>query len=388
MENLGSKILIVDDTPKNLQLLGNTLKQENYKIEFAIDGKSALEWLGKSNFDLMLLDVMMPNMDGYEVCKKIRSGKIQQNIPIVFLTAKNEAQSIVKGFELGAQDYITKPFNTLELLIRVKTQIELKTSRERLKSINILLESEVDKRTQELKIANTELENRNKELIELDNTKTEFLRMISHEIRTPLNGILGVLYLLKDQAESIEMVNLINGLDSSAKRLEKFSMMALYITSLKSGKYKMNLSNIKIRELIEFSLLELSELINEKNLTVKIDDSLNDILINGDYDLLIMALSKVLGNSVKHSPNNGFIKIRNKKHNNKYIVEIRDNGKGFSKKVLDTKFEPFSTGDEHINLNMGNDLALVKLIIDAHKGKITLQNSDDGGAIVLIQLNS
>lgn len=386
METQLNTILIVDDTPKNLQVLGNTLKQENYKIEFAIDGKSALDWLTKKDFDIILLDVMMPDMDGYEVCEKIRKGKIQQNIPIIFLTARTDTESTVKGFELGAQDYITKPFNTPELLARVKTQIELKVSREKLQSVNEWLESEVEKRTFELKGANIELEKINKELSVLDNSKTEFLRMISHEIRTPLNGIMGILYLLKGMAESNEMAALINGLDSSVNRLEKFSLMALHITSLRTGKYELKTTDIKIRDLFEFSLLNLSESISEKKITIKIDDSLNDIVINGDYDLLIMAFSKVLTNSVTHSPANGLIKITLNSDGEKYSIEISDNGKGFKKEVLEMKFEPFSTGSEHIDKNMGVDLALVKLIIDAHKGEIILKNSERGGAIVMIQL--
>ena len=119
METQLNTILIVDDTPKNLQVLGNTLKQENYKIEFAIDGKSALDWLTKKDFDIILLDVMMPEMDGYEVCETIRNGKFQAEIPIIFLTARTDTESTVKGFELGAQDYITKPFRLKELEIRI-----------------------------------------------------------------------------------------------------------------------------------------------------------------------------------------------------------------------------------------------------------------------------
>ena len=294
---------------------------------------------------------------------------------------------MVKGFELGAQDYITKPFNTSELLVRVKTQIELKTNREKLQSVNQWLENEVEKRTLELKESNVELERINKELSVLDKAKTEFLSIISHELRTPLNGIMGVLHLIKNQADSKEMINLINVLDDSVNRLEKFTFLALHITSLKTGKYELKLTDIKIRELLEFSLLDLSESINEKKVTFKIDDSLNDIVVNGDYDLLIMAFSKLLANSVKHSYDNGLVEIKLNTGKEKYTVEIIDNGKGFSKEVLDMKFEPFSTGSEHNNLNMGIDLALVKLIIDAHKGEIRLNNSPAGGAVVNVVLN-
>ena len=123
-------ILIVDDNPKNLQILGNYLQEEGYLVEFALNGASALDWIKQSEFDLILLDIMMPEMDGFEVCKIIKSNPVYQKIPVIFLTAKIDTESIVTGFDLGAVDYIIKPFNQKELIARVKTQIEIKRGRD------------------------------------------------------------------------------------------------------------------------------------------------------------------------------------------------------------------------------------------------------------------
>ncbi|OFY61786.1 MAG: hypothetical protein A2V64_04655 [Bacteroidetes bacterium RBG_13_43_22] len=123
-------ILIVDDNPKNLQILGNYLQNEEYKVEFALDGNSALDWIEQTEFDLILLDVMMPGMDGFEVCRIIKSDPVKQKIPVIFLTAKVDTESIIKGFDLGAVDYVIKPFNQKELIARVKTQIEIKRNRD------------------------------------------------------------------------------------------------------------------------------------------------------------------------------------------------------------------------------------------------------------------
>ena len=123
-------VLIVDDNPKNLQILGNYLQNEGYKVEFALDGKSALDWVGRTEFDLILLDIMMPGMDGFEVCRIIKSDPVKQKIPVIFLTAKVDTESIVNGFDLGAVDYVIKPFNQKELIARVKTQIEIKRGRD------------------------------------------------------------------------------------------------------------------------------------------------------------------------------------------------------------------------------------------------------------------
>ena len=125
-----SNILIVDDNPKNLQILGNHLQMEGFHIEFALNGNTALEWIENKEFDLILLDINMPEMDGYETFKIIKSNPLNHNIPIIFLTANTDTESIVNAFDLGAVDYITKPFNQKELNARVKTQIDIKNSKE------------------------------------------------------------------------------------------------------------------------------------------------------------------------------------------------------------------------------------------------------------------
>ncbi|OQX82420.1 MAG: hypothetical protein B6D64_00285 [Bacteroidetes bacterium 4484_276] len=124
------KILIVDDIPKNIELAANILSTKNYNITFAISGQAALKKVKLIDFDLILLDVMMPEMDGFEVCEKLKSDPSTQNIPVIFLTAKTETENVVKGFELGAVDYVTKPFSTDELLARVNTHVGIKSKLE------------------------------------------------------------------------------------------------------------------------------------------------------------------------------------------------------------------------------------------------------------------
>jgi sigma-B regulation protein RsbU (phosphoserine phosphatase) len=131
-----SLILIVDDNPKNLQVLGNYLQIEGYLVEFAMNGESALDWTSRKEFDLILLDIMMPGMDGFDVCKIIKSETLNRKTPIIFLTAKVDTESIVNGFDIGAVDYVIKPFNQKELIARVKTQIEIKRGRDEI-AINL-----------------------------------------------------------------------------------------------------------------------------------------------------------------------------------------------------------------------------------------------------------
>ncbi len=127
-----SSVLIVDDNIKNLQILGGFLQKEGLFVEFALNGRSALGWLEKKKFDIVLLDIMMPEMDGFEVCKEIKKNKLNGDIPVIFITAKTDTESIVKGFETGAVDYITKPFIQSELLARVRTHLNIQYSKEQI----------------------------------------------------------------------------------------------------------------------------------------------------------------------------------------------------------------------------------------------------------------
>lgn len=140
VDNSHIKILVVDDTPENLEIAGTVLEENNYDVYAADSGAVALELLENTLFDLILLDIMMPGMDGFETFQQIRKNEQWKDIPVIFLTAKVDIESIVKGFKYGAVDYIKKPFNSLELAVRVKNHVELKKIREELGNKNKMLE--------------------------------------------------------------------------------------------------------------------------------------------------------------------------------------------------------------------------------------------------------
>ncbi|MFZ0611170.1 MAG: diguanylate cyclase [Desulfobacterales bacterium] len=150
------KILIVDDVPKNIQIVASILQNDNYQIAFAQDGPTALAQVESNRFDLILLDIMMPQMDGFEVCRNIRDRPDSQDTPIIFLTAKNDTDSIVKGFAMGAMDYLSKPFNGPELQARVTTHLELYRSKKAIEEVNRRLRLEMAERIkaeEELKLS-------------------------------------------------------------------------------------------------------------------------------------------------------------------------------------------------------------------------------------------
>jgi two-component system sensor histidine kinase/response regulator len=374
-------ILIVDDNPKNLQLLGKVLQENKYHIEFSTNGKAALEFIKIKKFDLILLDINMPGLSGFEVCAAIRSDPEMNNVPIIFLTASVDRESILKGFEIGAQDYITKPFDSRELLVRVRTHLVLKESLENLEKFNKVLEERVNERTLQLKVSNEKLEASNKKLLELDKAKAGFLNLISHEIRTPLNGMIGPLSLLKGpQYASIE--SLVNILDISVKRLERFSLDALLITGLQTRRIALKNDKIHLLNLINQVIKEEKEIFLKRNIQVNSQSDLNPGIITGDADLIKKCFVNILRNAARFSPENGLIQITHYSNEKGIICEIKDRGKGFKKDSDQHVFELFTTDEEYKDNCIGLGLPVTRMIMEFHHGNISIGNNPEGGAIV------
>lgn len=173
--DLNYNVLIVDDVVENIQIAMNILREENYNLTFALSGEETLKLIEKSQFDIILLDIMMPNMDGYAVCEAIKNIDEYKDVPIVFLTAKTDIDAITKGFELGAVDYLIKPFHAEELLVRVRTHLELYQAKLVLKEHNLSLKAKVK---YERKRVLDEVEEGQKEIIYM---LTELIESCSQE---------------------------------------------------------------------------------------------------------------------------------------------------------------------------------------------------------------
>lgn len=386
--SLSPVVLIVDDSPQNLQVLGKILQVSGYEIEFATNGEAALEWLGSRQFDLVLLDINMPGINGFEVCAKIRLNPSLNNVPVIFLSSETDRESILMGFEYGAQDYITKPFDSRELLVRVRTHLALKNSLEKLETLNKSLEEKVFERTQQLNEANEKLKNLNLDLMDLDKEKSEFLKLISHEIRTPLNGIITPMELLKGPVYPREIGNLIEILDLSVKRLERFALDALLITRLKIKPYeivkdKINLSTI-ITEILKENKIKL--LLGNIHIN-RIDDGTTN-LIWGETDLIKKCIINILENAIRFSPQNGTIKINTFIEDHTIICEIQNNGNRISDIRMNTIFDLCITGKEYNDNNIGIDLPIAKMIMEAHGGTISIKNNPGGGVLVKLQFQT
>ncbi len=376
MKNEESTILIVDDEKANIQVLGNILNRYNYKIAVAHNGIDAIAIASDILPDLIMLDVMMPGIDGFETCRRLKADPILNCIPVLFITALDNAEEIINGFELGAVDYIIKPFNSKVLISRIRTHLLLRKKSEELERINATLEEKVALRTSELEAAN-------KELQKLDEMKSEFLSIISHEIRTPLNGIMGFTELIKINFKDESINHYIEALNKSAKRLERFSVNALNFTFLKSGKYFLDLSNVNISQLIKEVIEKTQKQSNKQNVSFNFN-CIDDIFVKADKKLLKTCVQSIVDNAIRFSPQDAEITISGELANNQLHIKFSDRGSGFSPKALESLFKAFSPGEQFFNENEGMELALSNLIMHAHNGHIQVRNLDSGAEVSMV----
>jgi two-component system sensor histidine kinase/response regulator len=315
-------------------------------------------------------------MDGFEVCKMLKTNMDTKDIPVIFLTAKNDSESIIKGFEFGAVDYVTKPFNYNELLSRIRTHLDLKSKKRLIESMNQLLEKRVHDRTVKLRHAN-------QRLLKIDNAKNDFLSLINHELRTPLNAITGFVDLLDKSSITEKQKDYIKQIKDSVLRLTNLTDIALLITSLRSDKYKINIKPINVKEVIEQATNKIKSIVDEKNVVINTRKLQKDNEISADQKLMIICLENILENAAKFSPKNSEIIIRTNNNQGYYTITIQDDGPGFSDLDKDKLFEFFQTNDIiHHAKGFGLGLAVSKLIMDAHSGKLSIKNKEKKGAVV------
>ncbi len=383
MENLfNNTILVVDDTPENIDILIELL--EDFECQIAINGEDALEtaWEGDPP-DLILLDIMMPEMDGYEVCKRLRANKKTKDVPVIFLTAKTEKDDIVKGFEVGGQDYITKPFDARELMERVKTQIELKTQREILKNLTEVLEQKVQERTAELKESNKNLDKANTQLLTLDEAKNKFLMLISHEIRTPLNGIVGSAYFLNDMIDDPELKEFLDMLKESVDRLDKFSKTALEITQMQTVGKEMEKTSFSLNKVVAKVLESKFPDAEKKQCTFAAVYSNNDNII-GIEDYTIRTVEELVSNAIKFSNENNVIDIITFEDNGKIKLIVSDRGEVIPPDRIEEITKPFGLAKDHYDKDIGLGLAYVQTFLDMNDAAMEIISSTEKTEITLI----
>lgn len=357
-----NKILIVDDVMSNVLLLKVLLKNEKYNIVTANNGTEALSQVIEEKPDLILLDVMMPDLDGFEVCERLKKDKETAGIPIIFLTALNNTSDIVKGFQVGANDFISKPFNKEELLIRVKHQISLITARRI-------------------------ISRQNKELQRTISARDKLYSVIAHDLRSPIGSVKMVLNMLlinlPTEVIGEELYDLLNTANQTTE--EVFSLLdnLLKWTKSQTGRLNVVYQDINIVDTVEGVVQVYNAAAELKKIKI-VHDIPEQILVHCDTDMVKTVIRNFMSNALKFSPKETTITVDVKTIDDSFAqVSVQDQGCGIDdegrKKLLheDTHYSTFGLNNEE---GSGLGLLLCKDFVNKNGGKLWFETQKGEGS--------
>lgn len=349
------EILIIDDSPADIQFVAAILKHEKYTVRAITDGRKTFEALEKGLPDLILLDIVLPDLDGYEICRRVKQNEKYNSIPIIFFTAIDDAESVVKGFRVGGQDYVSKPVNPDVLLARVKTQIQLKFNTDRIESSYKEMES--------------------------------FNYIISHDLKAPLRDILELVkylmqaFLSNDREDEKELLEAIN---------EKSGEAVMLIDKLSQLTRATNIP-LKVEAIdMEKLTMDVYKELTSENKDRKIEFNCDQLpIVFGDRLLLRQVMVNILSNSIKYTRDRkpAVIDVKCFKSGMEYVFSVRDNGIGFDMKYSGKLFGMFQRLHSQQEFEgTGAGLAIIKKIVDRHNGKAWIEAQPDKGAAFFFSL--
>jgi len=359
MQNSGKHILIVDDNDKNLQLTATLLKEEGFLISLAQNGEAALIQLNELIPDLILLDIMMPGIDGLELCRIIKKNSKLQEVPVIFLTAKTQTEDLAEGFSAGGVDYITKPFNRDELLIRVKNHIELASSR--------------------------------RKIVEMNRTRDKLYSIIAHDIRSPFASITltlstiahGYLDTSSDDFKEI-MVNLEKTASETGILLDNL----LEFTRLQSNSISITPRFLPVYPVLLESIQLIQANADKKKITITTDIS-ESLIAYFDEISIYAVFRNLIFNSIKFTPENGKIYISATVESGFVCIKFTDTGVGMPADVIKKIFlnnEHYTTKGTNSESGSGLGSYIIKDFINKNHGKLEIKSTPGSGTEIRVCL--
>lgn len=355
-----NKILIVDDIYENAFLISTAFNPEQYEFKIATDGNEALKIARAYLPDIILLDIAMPEIDGYMVCNELKTTEKTKEIPIIFITAKTETSDLIKGFECGAIDYITKPYNYHELIRRVNTQLEVKHSKDIIKEQNIRLE-------------------------ELNKTKDRLFSIIAHDLLNPFNTLIGFAEMLDSNYEELD--------DATKKEFISYILSAsemghgllsnlLHWSRSQTGRLLFSPEKIDLHKIWAANEEYLNTFAKRKEINIKSEITQNTFIV-ADENMVVTILRNLVSNAIKFTSYGGTIKLTSKQRDDMYFISVIDNGIGIPKEAISKlfKMEPeFVRNGTNNEKGTGLGLIVCKELIEKHNGKLYIESEENKGS--------
>ncbi len=363
----GRRILAVDDDRINLRIIGGILRHEGYEIAEAGSGEQALETYASFQPNLVLLDVMMPGIDGFTTCRTLKKAYGDKCAPVIFVTAKSEADDVVMGFDAGGVDYLTKPFRPKEVVARIRTHLSNQQLVEQQKHL-------VD----QLSMANA--------------AKDRFLGMCAHDLRNPLSSIRGLAELLDENAigeltpEQKEIIQTIHGASQSMLQLVN---ELLDVATIEAGHLKLDKNPTSVVEIVERSVHLSNIEAAKKNTRIEMRKPSGDPIIDVDRNKIRQVVDNLISNAVKYSPKGSLITVTIHTDETLAIFSVSDDGPGIPDGERHKLFKDYGrlsttpTGGEK---STGLGLAICRKIVEAHNGTISVENLPGHGAQFSVSL--
>ena len=365
--NTSADVLVVEDNESNRELLRRRLTPHGFKVVTATNGREALNQLRAASFDIVLLDVMMPEMNGHQVLEAMKADPSLKHIPVIFLTANDSTEEVVAGLREGVVDYVTKPFKAEEVLIRLETHLQISRLNRALLEKNVQLET-----------ARASAE-------EASQAKSRFLATMSHELRTPLNAIIGYSEMLQEEAEILgtpEIKPDLQKITGAGKHLLGLINDILDLSKIEAGKMTLYLETFEVRPVLAEVAAMVQPLVakNGNHLTLEVAPEIG--LMRADVTKVRQTLFNLLSNASKFT-DKGTILLRGRRDASNIVFDVIDSGIGMTPEQLGRLFQAFSQADVSTSKKYGGTglgLALSRKFCQLMGGDMTVASEYGKGS--------
>ena len=359
-------ILVVDDNKENLKVVSNFLKEIGYQIALSLGARDAMAILQENEIDLILLDIMMPDIDGLTLCKQIKADDRLKDIPVIFLTAKTDTSDLVEGFRAGGVDYITKPFQKEELIVRVRNHIELAYSRKQ-----IIKQSE--------------------QILKINKTKDRLYSVIAHDIKSPFANITMLLTTVAEgylEPGTDEYNEILQSINSSTKETYALLENLLQWTRSQTGDLDCTPEVIPLEDLVSRSIRFLKP--NAIKKSIHLEDILDDrLMIKADRNMMQSVFQNLIANAIKFTQEGGSVKVQAKKKQDQVVIRFIDTGVGMSEEMQKKLFvegQHFSTQGTDSEKGSGLGLLIVQDFIKRNHGTLEIDSQPGKGTTFTVTL--